>query len=139
MQEQNFKNHPRLVPEFHIIMFGIVLTVVILSVINLFHGITLSSSMFFLIGISSVIGFAKIRTFPVKVQDRAIRAEENLRCFTLTGKMFDKRLTINQIVALRFASDEEFVALMERAISENMSNKQIKLAIRNWRSDHHRA
>jgi hypothetical protein len=139
MHEQNFKNHSKLVPEFHILMLGITLTVIILSVINLFDGIALSSVMFFLLGISSLIGYAKIRTFPLKVQDRAIRAEENLRYFTLTGKLLDSRLTIQQIVALRFASNEELVALTERAIIENMSNKEIKQAIRNWKSDHHRA
>jgi Family of unknown function (DUF6526) len=138
MQDQNFKNHARLVPEFHFLMLGITVTVIILSVINLFFGITLSSVMFFLLGISSLIGFLKIRRFPLTVQDRAIRAEENLRYFTLTGKLFDSRLTINQIVALRFASNEEFVALTERAINENMSNKEIKKAIQNWKSDHHR-
>jgi hypothetical protein len=139
MQEQNFKNHAKVVPEFHILMLVITLTVIILSVINLFSGITLSSVMFFLMGISSFIGFTKIRRFPLTVQDRAIRAEENLRYFTLTSKLFDSRLTIKQIVALRFASDEELVELTERAIGENMSNKEIKQAIRNWKSDHHRA
>jgi hypothetical protein len=95
--------------------------------------------MFFLIGISLSIGFLKIRAFPLKVQDRAIRAEENLRYFSLTGKLLDNRLTVGQIVALRFASNEEFVELVDRAVNEKMSNKQIKQAIRNWKSDHHRA
>jgi hypothetical protein len=139
MQEQNFKNHARLVPEFHILMLVSVVTIVVLSIINLFAGITLPSVMFFLIGISLSIGFLKIRAFPLKVQDRAIRAEENLRYFSLTGKLLDNRLTVGQIVALRFASNEEFVELVDRAVNEKMSNKQIKQAIRNWKSDHHRA
>ena len=139
MRAQNFKNHAKLVPEFHILMLGVILTVIVLSVINLFSDINLSSVMFFLIGLSLFLGFIKIRRFPLTVQDRAIRAEENLRYFTLTGKLFDCRLTINQIVALRFAPDEEFVELTERAINENMSNKDIKRAIRKWKSDHHRA
>jgi hypothetical protein len=139
MQEQNFKNHARFVVEFHIVMLGIITALLILSIINLFHGINLSSVMFFLIAVSSVLGFAKIRTFPLAVQDRAIRAEENLRFFTLTGKLLDNRLTLSQIIALRFASNEEFVALSERAVKENLSNKQIKQAIQNWRADHHRA
>ncbi len=139
MQEQNFKNHARLVPEYHFVLLGIVVVLLILSVINLFHGINLSSVMFFLIAISLAIGVAKIRTFPLAVQDRTIRAEENLRHFTLTGKLLDNRLTLPQIIALRFASNEEFVELAEKAIKENLSNKQIKLAIQNWKADHHRA
>ena len=71
-------------------------------------------------------------------QDRAIKAEENLRHFALTGKLLDGRLTPSQIIALRFASDNEFVILADRAIIENLSNKDIKKAIQYWRADHHR-
>ncbi len=139
MQEQNFKNHTRLVTEYHFILLGIVPIILILSVINLFHGINLSSVMFILIAVSLAIGVAKIRSFPLAVQDRAIRAEENLRHFTLTGKLLDGRLTLPQIIALRFASNEEFVGLAEKAVNENLSNKQIKQAIQHWRADHNRA
>jgi Family of unknown function (DUF6526) len=139
MQEQNVKNHARYVPEFHFLMLGIIVVVFILSVINLFGGINLSSVMFFLIAISLVIGFLKIRRFPLTVQDRAIRAEENLRYFVLTGKLFDSRLTLSQIIALRFAPDDELVSLTDRTIKENLSSKDIKQSIRNWKADHHRA
>ena len=139
MQEQNFKNHARLIPEYHFVLLGIVVILLFLSVINLFHGINLSSVMFFMIAISLAIGVAKIRTLPLAVQDRVIRAEENLRHFTLTGKLLDNRLTLPQIIALRFASNEEFVALTEKAVKENLSNKEIKQAIQNWKADHHRA
>ncbi|HSZ33006.1 MAG TPA: DUF6526 family protein [Puia sp.] len=139
MQDQNFKNHARLVLEFHVLLLGILAVLLVLSIINLFHGINLSSVMFFLIAVSSILGFVKIRTFPLTVQDRVIRAEENLRHFTLTGKLLDNRLTLPQIIALRFASNEEFVELAEKAIKENLSNRQIKQAIQNWKADHHRA
>ena len=49
------------------------------------------------------------RMFPLQAQDRAIRAEENLRHYVLAGKLLDSRLTIRQIIGLRFAIDEEFV------------------------------
>ena len=139
MQDQNFKNHARLVLEFHVLLLGILAVLLVLSIINLFHGINLSSVMFFLIAVSSILGFVKIRTFPLTVQDRVIRAEENLRHFTLTGKLLDNRLTLPQIIALRFASNEEFVELAEKAIKQNLSNRQIKQAIQNWKADHHRA
>src|ERR1022692_875986 len=126
MKEQNFKNHSRYVPLFHFVMLGIVLTIIVLSVINIFSGITLSSIMFVLIAVSSLIGFLKIRRFPLAVQDRAIRAEENLRYFSLTGKLFDPRLTIEQVIALRFAPDNELVALADNAVKDNLSNKEIK-------------
>ena len=70
-----------------------------------------------------------IRTFPLKAQDRAIRAEENLRHYVLTGKLFPAELKLPQIIALRFAPDSEYLALLDRAIKENLSNKEIKAAI----------
>jgi hypothetical protein len=79
-----------------------------------------------------------IRTFPLKAQDRAIRADENLRYYVLTGKLFPNELTVQQIIALRFAPDSEFVGLVDRAIKENLSNKDIKLAIQNWKADFYR-
>ena len=78
------------------------------------------------------------RTFALKAQDRAIRAEEGLRYYILTGKAFPSELKISQIIALRFASDAEYLALLDRAIKENLSNKEIKMAIQNWKADYHR-
>jgi hypothetical protein len=77
--------------------------------------------------------------FAVTVQDRAIRAEESLRYFILTGRAIDTRVTIGQLIALRFAHDDEFVALADRAEKEGLSPAEIKKAIKQWRADHHRA
>jgi hypothetical protein len=80
-----------------------------------------------------------LRIFALKAQDRAIRAEENFRHYLATGKVFPKELRMGQIIALRFASDDEFVALTTKAIAENLSNKEIKGLIKNWKADHDRA
>ena len=139
MQEQSFKNHARYVPLFHFVLLGILIAILVLSVINTFSGINLLSVMFVLISIALLVIFLKVRRFPLVAQNRAIRAEENLRYFSLTGKLLDKGLTMNQVIALRFADDDEFVGLVAKALKENLSNKQIKQAIKNWRADHHRA
>jgi hypothetical protein len=78
------------------------------------------------------------RTFALKAQDRAIRAEEQLRHYVLTGKLLDPRLTVKQIVGLRFASNEEFVALAQRAADQSLSPKDVKQAVKNWRADNYR-
>ncbi|HEX2683747.1 MAG TPA: DUF6526 family protein, partial [Ferruginibacter sp.] len=78
------------------------------------------------------------RSFALKAQDRAIRAEENFRHYLATGKPHDSRLSIAQIIALRFAGDDEFVELSKRAAEQNMAPKEIKMAIKNWKGDHHR-
>lgn len=79
-----------------------------------------------------------MRAFPARVQDRSIRAEENLRHYVLAGKLLDPRLKISQIVALRFAPDEEFVDLVKCAAEEGLSNDAIKKEIKAWKADHHR-
>jgi hypothetical protein len=65
-------------------------------------------------------------------------AEEGLRHFILTGKPLYKGLTMQQIIALRFASDEEFAGLAKRAADEGLSGNEIKKAIRGWKADHSR-
>jgi hypothetical protein len=78
------------------------------------------------------------RIFALKAQDRAIRAEENLRHYVLTGKLLDARLTPRQITGLRFAPDGEFPALAQRAAAENLAVDDVKKAVKNWRPDTYR-
>ena len=142
MKEQNFKNHPRIVIGYHIISFVAILALLIGSFINLAHSAKenlYSASLICLIAFILALFFIYLRTFPLKAQDRAIRAEENLRHFILTGKPLSDKLTINQIIALRFASDAEYLDLVTKAIEQNLAPKQIKESIKNWRADHHRA
>ena len=82
-----------------------------------------------------VPGFLALGVFALKAQDRAIRAEENLRHFILTGKPLDGRLEPLQIVALRFAADDEFPGLAARAAEQSMKPDDIKKAVKYWRAD----
>ncbi len=143
MREQNYKNHTRLVLIYHFVLGIILITIIVLAIINLISFIRhdrrlLQPLMFMLMAIALSIIAVLVRTFPLIAQDRAIKAEENLRYFALTGKLLDGRLTLSQIIALRFASDKEFVILADRALIENLSSKDIKKAIQHWRGDHHR-
>jgi uncharacterized protein DUF6526 len=63
---------------------------------------------------------------------------KQLRHYVLTGKLLDPRLTVRQIVGLRFASNDEFVALAQRAADQGMEPKDVKQAIKNWRADTYR-
>ena len=143
MKQQNFKNHAQYVPMFHIVLFTIVLVINVLGIVNLVTTLQSGSNlvlaiMLEMIAVSTILFFIVCRIFPLKAQDRAIRAEENLRHFSLTGKMLDSRLTMSQIIALRFAPDNELIDLAAKAANENMGNKEIKQAIKNWRPDFHR-
>jgi hypothetical protein len=141
MKEQHFKNHAQMVPGFHYITLPLLLAVFIGSLINLFkceEDDFLMASVLTLLAFTLFLLVWYTRIFPLKAQDRAIRAEENFRHFILTGKPLPSELRVSQIIALRFASDAEFPALVERAVSEKLSNKQIKESITNWRADYYR-
>jgi hypothetical protein len=143
MSTQNFQNHARFVPMYHYVLFGILVLTLIGSGVNLYqswgdHTRLYSASLILVLCVTSLLTFFFCRIFPLKAQDRAIRAEENLRHFAMTGKLLDPRLTVRQIIGLRFASDAEFLALAKRAADENMSEKDIKQAVKNWRADEYR-
>lgn len=142
-QSQNYANHARLVPAYHFWLTALIAAGLIGSCVNLYsslgdHQRIYSASLIVVLEIVAVLLFVFCRTFALKAQDRAIRAEENLRHFVLTGKLLDPRLDPLQIVALRFASDGEFVALAAQAAEQNMPPKAIKQAIKNWRPDYYR-
>ncbi len=141
MQEQNFKNHARMVPGFHYIGMLSILALLGGSINYLCRATPDNKYLASLLTLTAfilVVLWIYIRTFPLKAQDRAIRADENLRYYVLTGKLFPAELKIQQIIALRFAPDSEFVALVDRAIKENLSNNDIKSAIQHWKADFYR-
>ncbi|SDP84250.1 hypothetical protein SAMN05216565_108157 [Litchfieldia salsa] len=98
----------------------------------------LLSTIVTLIAIIILLLSVKLRGYAVYLQDRIIRNEENFRYYRLTGELLDSRLTLKQVIALRFADDEEYLGLVERALSENLSPDGIKKSVNNWKSDYHR-
>lgn len=142
MKEQNYKNHGRYVFLWHFLTGSAVIALLIGSIINLVHSAKenlYSASLLVLVALILGSIFWYARAFALRAQDRAIRAEENFRHFILVGKPLDSRLRMSQIIALRFASDEEFPELVKKAVEEKMSNSAIKQAIKKWKADHHRA
>jgi hypothetical protein len=144
MKEQNYSNHRRYVPGFHFVLSALIFISLVGSITfivrSVMHGHNqLGSIVVFICVVDIILLYLYTRQFPIKAQDRAIRAEENLRHFVLTGKLFDPRLSIKQIVALRFASDLELAELAARAVTENLSNDDIKKAVKSWRVDNDRA
>lgn len=141
MSEQNFKNHSRYIPLWHLVIPLTIIALLIGSIINLIHSDehTHYSAVLIVVMIIVLIGFYWYsRWFALRAQDRAIRAEENFRYFILTGKPLDRQLRLGQIIALRFASDEELPGLVKRAVEEKLSSKDIKQAIKNWKPDYNR-
>ncbi len=104
MADQNFSNHRRVVPGFHILLSLLLVSGTLISIINIvrhpaYSGGYVNAALITLLFVCAMFGFWYMRQFPIKAQDRAIRAEETLRYFILTGKQLDKRLIIGQIIA----------------------------------------
>ena len=141
--QQSYKNHAQIVFLYHRVLTLVLLLIIIGSIVNLnkswgdstrFY----SASLIVALTVAAMLLFIFVRTFPLKAQDRAIRAEEQLRHYVLSGKLLDSRLTMRQIVALRFASDAEFVALAQRAADQSLSPDAIKRDVKQWRADTYR-
>ena len=142
MSAQNYANHRRFDPMFHVVLFLLLLATLIGAVNNLRRSIgtdmLYSASLIVALVVIAFFLFFYCRAFALKAQDRAIRAEENLRHFILTGHPLDGRLTIRQVIGLRFAADAEFVELARRAAEEGLSEDAIKKLIKDWKADEYR-
>ncbi|MCX2574227.1 DUF6526 family protein [Pedobacter sandarakinus] len=135
---QQYNNHKRFYPLFHFFTIPLTFIGLCFAIYGCVNNPNLLSTLvvlaFFLILMVALIS----RMSALKAQDRAARAEEKLRYFILTGKPLPNELKLGQILALRFASDEEFIDLTERTLNENLSPDEIKKNIKKWRGDYHR-
>ena len=144
MEAQNYANHRRVVPMFHGVLFALLVLTLIGSAVNLYeswgdHERVYSASLILVLTVCIIMAALFGRIFALKAQDRAIRAEENLRHFVLAGKLLDPSLTMGQIIALRFAPDNEFAGLADRAAAESLEPDAIQRAVKVWRADLDRA
>ena len=143
MSEQNLRNHTRLVPPFHFVLLPALLLGVVGSFVNLRqsmgdHQRLYSASLIVLVTIGLVTLALYARLFALKAQDRAIRAEENLRHFVLTGKLLDPRLSLRQIVGLALCGRRRVCRAGAESRRVGLSQKDIKKAITHWKADHDR-
>ncbi|MFC4874992.1 DUF6526 family protein [Negadavirga shengliensis] len=143
---QNYKNHRRYYPFHHYVITPLTFFFLSWSFWNVSEALDneqdIALSIYFLTG-AMILFFLPIiaRIYALKNQNRTIRLEMRLRYFQLTGKPFhqmEKKLRLSQIVALRFAGSKELLSLMERAIKENLTPKEIKKSIKDWQSDNYR-
>ena len=138
---QSFANHARLDPPFHFVLAPIGLAVIILSIILLVRQPGMGSILGVLLSVGFLMIASKARSYALKVQDRVIRLEEQLRLTMLLPETARPRITEfsePQLIALRFASDAELPALAMRALNEGLTKKQIKTSIQTWRADYFR-
>ena len=142
--KQTYANHTRWYPLFHFVVMPLLILNFLSHLVRLFMAApesgrktlafwTLLSFALILLGLAS-------RLQALTAQDRVIRLEERLRYREALSPELAKRadeLRTGQIIALRFASDEELGDLVERTLKgEFAKTKDIKLAIKNWKGDY---
>ena len=136
---QTFASHTRFDPLYHFFVLPVFAISVIAAIVHFIWHPGLHSGWLFVVFVAAAIAISKLRLYPLKVQDRVIRLEERLRLANLPGRdVAVPVLTEGQWVALRFASDAEFVALARKAAEESMSRDDIKKSVKTWRADHDR-
>jgi dolichyl-phosphate-mannose--protein O-mannosyl transferase len=140
---QNFENHTKFVPGFHIGVLGIFTINLGWSLYRVSHSFSAESVISLLLAIAFILLAFYARTFALAVQDRVIRLEMRLRMLQVLPAELRPRIpefSVNQLVALRFASDAELPALAKKVLDEKLNDrKAIKKMIREWQPDFLRA
>jgi hypothetical protein len=136
---QNFANHTRWHPLYHFFALPVMLINVVWSIVAFVMAPTANSGWWIVVSLALALVATFVRTYSLKVQDRLIRLEETLRYQqTLSPALALKctALTPAQIIALRFAGDDELEELVSAAVGGKFAKtKDIKQAIKNWRAD----
>jgi hypothetical protein len=144
MPEQNLQNHMKFVPPFHFFVLPVLIVNLGYAIYwSVKAGITWNSVLSVLVAAAVFIGFGLTRMMALHVQDRVIRLEERLRLERVFSADLRARIgefTIEQLVALRFASDAELPELARKVLDEKINDrKAIKQMIKTWRPDFARA
>ena len=137
--DQNYANHTKWVPLYHFIGTPLAIVVIVSNAIQVIKGPNATNVLGLLTALLVGILYALVRLFPIKVQDRLIRLEEQLRLMRVLPADLQSRIgefSVHQLVALRFASDAELPELARRVLNEKLTTrKAVKTAIKQWRPD----
>jgi len=144
MTEQNLENHAKFSPPFHFFVLPVMLINFGWSLYRWkVAGFSFDGFERMLLAAALVVGFIGVRTMALRVQDRVIRLEEQLRYERVLPVDLKTRIgefTVDQLISLRFASDAELPALARRVLDDKIDQrKAIKQMVKSWRPDYLRA
>jgi hypothetical protein len=138
---QTYANHVKWDPAFHFFLLPVALANIISAIVHLVRFPSFGSAWWLVLSLAFLVALGRMRAYGTGVQTRVIRLEERLRLAQLLPENLRARvgeLSDQQLVGLRFASDGELPALVQRALDEKLSVKDIKKAVTNWRPDYSR-
>ena len=140
---QTFENHTRMLPAYHYVAFPLIALNVFFTLYMAVTDFSWANLMAFGLAVGLILFFFVARMMAVTVQDRVIRLEETLRMRALLPADLQPRLgeiTVKQLVALRFAGDDELPALARTVLDEKIADQTaIKKMVQHWRADYLRA
>ena len=143
MKTQNYSNHRKYYPPHHFVLLPLLMILLIIGVVKSFNDVAnqLSWILFSIVVFLLLYLAVMLRQhYALGNQNRIIRLEFKQRYFEIFGKRSDEieeKLNFGQIAALRFAYDDEFKILLEKALKENISGDAIKRSIKKWKPDFH--
>jgi hypothetical protein len=144
---QSYENHRISVPLYYRVLSSILALNLLWSVLRVIHAVwqrsgwyeVIDSLVALVLAAGLAIIFMYLRVWPLRVLDRVIRLEMQLRLQQVLPDDLKPRipeLTLGHLIALRFASDEELPELCQRVLAENIrQHDAIKRLIRNWKAD----
>ncbi len=139
-EPQNYQNHKRFIPLFHIGCFGLLTLYIIFRIYKVITEFNATSVMALALGIAVIVVCLYSRTFALRAQDRVIRLEMRLRLARILPENLRARIdefTIDQLIALRFAGDGELPELARRALDEKITDREtLKKMITDWQADY---
>lgn len=141
MKTQNYSNHVRRHPLYHFFVLPVSLLLIVASLGNLIMEFSYNALLLLVASVFIHLLAFLARDYAKKNQDRIIRLELRLRYWQLTSKDFEEQekvLTLSQMLALRFAPDDEFIALLSNPATKNLESTNIKQQIKNWKQDNMR-
>ena len=141
--EQSYANHRRIVPAYHGLAFVCITAYLGWSTWQAVRHPGAATIMQVVLAVAILLLFWYARVFAITIQDRVIRLEERMRLERLLPDALRPRIpefSPGQLVALRFASDEELPALARTVLEQALHDREaIKRMIKHWRPDHLRA
>ena len=140
MKTQNYSNHVRWYPLVHFVIVPLLLLNLVYQSVRLYQEPSVDRFVWLLLAVTLILMNLAARLQPLRAQDRLIRLEEQLRYAQVLGSDHANKasiLDLGQILALRFASDDELPELIRRIEDGSLkSSREIKRAIDNWRGDY---
>lgn len=144
-QTQSFANHRRFYPLYHYFVLPILYLNIVMTLAYAYrHPGTIKWNIWqIIVALALAVAVLVLRASTIIVQNRLIRLEQRMRlAATLPDRLRARvpELTISQLIGLRFASDAELPALVERCLSGDLKGAEdVKRAITTWQPDYLRA